>query len=89
MCVHTLTSINACAIYRAELILVVLPLQAELDVFFSPSATLFNQLSSGILRTELAGMAERPVVSHDERHVVRAQTLLTEVRACPLAHMVV
>ncbi len=61
----------------------VLPLQAELDVIFSPSAVLFYQLSSGTITTQLAAVTERAVGSHDESHLIRLETQLTEVRDSP------
>ncbi len=58
-------------------------------MFFSPSAILFNQLSSGTIRTQLAAVAERAVGSHDGSHLIRLETALTEVRESPHTHSVV
>ncbi len=55
-------------------------------MIFSPSAIIFDQISSGTIRTQLAAVAERTVASHDERYLIRAETPLTEVREYPLEH---
>ncbi len=67
---------------------VVLFLQAELDVIFSPSA-IINQISSGNIRTQVAAVTEKTVASHGERHFIRLETALTEVRESRHAHVVV
>ncbi len=59
---------------------VVLFLQAELDVIFSPSAIILNQISSGNIRTQVAAVTEKTVASHGERRFIRLETALTEVR---------
>ncbi len=67
----------------------VLPLQAELDVIFSPSAIILNQISSGNIRTQLAAVTEKTVASYGEIQFIRLETALTEVRESRHAHVVV
>ncbi len=55
-------------------------MQAESDVIFRPSAIIFVQIGSGVIRTELAAVAEGTVASHREQNVIHLETALTEVR---------
>ncbi len=90
MCTHTLTSRSV--LYTAELHtvnIVVLLLQAELDVIFSPSAIVLDQISSGTIRTQVAAVTEKTAASLDERLFIHLKSALTEVRECSHTYVVV
>ncbi len=54
-------------------------MQGDVDLIFSPSAVILDQISSASISIELAAVAEEVTASRQNRRVVRVETPLTEV----------